>query len=51
MLPALFVAAAMAINLAVPIQENYKPRTLSFSMFDSPNYIPFESRTPDENVR
>ncbi|KAL5254305.1 hypothetical protein ACHWQZ_G013923 [Mnemiopsis leidyi] len=49
-LPALFIAAAMAINVAVPMNSNYQPRHLSFSMFQSPNYIPFEMRTPDTNV-
>ncbi|XP_063681494.1 ATP-binding cassette sub-family A member 2-like isoform X2 [Bolinopsis microptera] len=49
-LPALFIAAAMSINVAVPMNSNYKPRVLSFSMFQTPNYIPFEMRTPDTNV-
>ena len=49
-LPALFIAAAMAINVAVPMNSNYQPRVLSFSMFQSPNYIPFQMRTPDTNV-
>ena len=49
-LPALFIAAAMAINLAAPTQSSYNPRVMSFSMFKSPNYIPFEFKTPDKNV-
>lgn len=49
-LPALFIALAMAINLAVPMQASYKPRIMSFSMFKYPNYIPFEMKVADKNV-